>query len=104
MREDENMAVDIRKKALRLLELIDDKVGGRTDAGVIPDNQMAAEAGLEYVGSDLYNAAIRWLLAEEALQQGPQNNALLSNVVGTSPYGGAFKIKKHGQDLLRQAR
>ncbi len=97
------MVADVRQKALRLLELINNKAEGRTDVEVIPDNQMAAEAELEYLGFELYEVAIESLLAEGALQKGTQKNELLSNVVGTTPYGGAYKITKHGQALLRQA-
>lgn len=95
------MAVELSRNALRLLQLIDAKAEGRTDVEVMPDNQMAAAAGLGYLGSDLYDDAIGQLLTQHVLQEGATNNALLSNTVGSSPYGGAFKITPLGRSLLR---
>ena len=85
-----------------MLDLINDRAGGRTDVEVWPDDQMAAVAGLEYRGSELYDAAIRWLLKEGVLQRVPETNAALSRAVGTSDQGDAFKITDRGKDLLQQ--
>jgi hypothetical protein len=60
---------DVRHKALQLLRLLNEHTAkGLTDLPVRPDEQMVADAGLGHRGSDLYDAAIEWLLGEEALQ------------------------------------
>ena len=98
------MAGDIRQKALRLLELINERAGGRTDVEVWPDDQMADAAGLYYRGSELYNIAISLLLDDGALEVATETNALLSEVAGTSPRGDVFYITERGQELLQQRR
>ena len=103
-REGEVMAGDIRQKALRLLELINERAGGRTDVEVWPDDQMADAAGLYYRGSELYNIAISLLLDDGALEVATETNALLSEVAGTSPRGDVFYITERGQELLQQRR
>ncbi len=94
------MAVELSRNALRLLQLIDAKAEGRTDVEVIPDNQMAAEAGLGYVGSELYIDAIGQLLAQHVLQEGATENALLSDTLGSLPYGNTFKMTPLGRSLM----
>ncbi len=97
---------DVRQKALQLLRLLNEHTAkGLTDVPVRPDEQMVADAGLGHRGSDLYDAAIEWLLGEEALQIDLQSRDLGSD----SPPGGAsnhsttfFNITLHGLQLLRQ--
>jgi DNA polymerase/3'-5' exonuclease PolX len=93
------MADDVRQGALKLLELINDKAGGRMDIEVWPEDQMAAAAGLGYRGSRHYDIAIRVLLDEGALEVATETNALLSGVAGD-----IFYITERGQELLRQRR
>ena len=89
------MAGDIRQRALSLLELINERAGGRTDIEVWPDDQMAAAAGLGYRGL---------LLGEGALEVATETNALLNSVPGTWPHGDVFYMTERGQELLRQRR
>jgi hypothetical protein len=97
---------DVGPKALQLLRLLNEHTAkGLTDLPVRPDEQMVADAGLGHRGSDLHDAAIKWLLGEEALQLDLQSRGVGSD----SPPGEAsnhgtafFNITLHGLQLLRQ--
>ncbi len=100
------MADDVRKEALQLLRLLNEQQAkGLTDLPVIPDEQMAADAGLEYRGSDLYGAAIQWLLDEGALRVDPATKEQdLIEIPGAPTRSTAFNITLHGLHLLRETR
>ena len=97
---------DVRHKALQSLGLLNEHIAkGLTSVPIRPDEQMVADAGLGHRGSDLYDAAIQWLLDDGALQLDRQSRDLGSD----SPPGGAsthgtafFNITLHGLQLLRQ--
>jgi hypothetical protein len=97
------VTTDIRERALRLLRLLNDQQAeGQTNKTVMPDNAAAADAGLQYLGSDSCEAALGWLLEEGALAPDHTTNERLSFVVGASKHGHAFKITPHGMSLLQQ--
>ncbi len=96
---------DVRQKALRLLRLSNEHIAkGLTDVPVRPDEQMVADAGLGHRGSDLYDAAIQWLLDDGALQvDRPTREPGSDSPPGASNHGTAFfNITLHGLQLLRQ--
>ena len=96
---------DVGPKALQLLRLLNEHTAkGLTDLPVRPDEQMVADAGLGHRGSDLHDAAIKWLLGEEALQLDLQSRDLGSDSPpGATKHGTAFfNITLHRLHLLQQ--
>ncbi len=95
------MSDEIKEGALRLLRAMNyHQAKGRTDVAVGPDPEIVREAGLEQ-GSYLLEAAMWWLLDENALEHDYEINARASSIVGLPDYGIAFFITEHGLDLLR---
>ena len=96
-----------RHDALQLLQaLYEHHVGERDEVDalamtIVPDQQDASAAGLEY-GARPYEKAIRWLLDAEALMQDEAFNTMYANdTAGVPDYGLAFKITAMGLALLR---
>ena len=89
---------NVEEAAQRLLQALNEhQAHDREGAPVKPGDQEARYAMLG-VGSNLYRAAMRWLLDvvpdEEANEQ-------LRNAVGAQHRGFAFKITRHGLNMLR---
>lgn len=74
----------------------------REGATVQPGDQEAGKAGLR-LGSPLYRAAMWWLLDVDALIPDEETNEQRRNTVGAQHRSFAFKITRHGLDMLRGA-
>ena len=103
----ENVEDQTRHNALQLLRaLYEHHVGERDEADalamtIVPDQQDASAAGLEY-GARPYEQAIRWLLDAQALMHDEAFNTMYANdTAGVPDYGLAFKITAMGLALLR---
>ncbi len=95
---------DDLEKALVLLRLISEQQA-KTNAAVVVDNQMAADAGLEYRGSPIYDIVVGALLEEEALEVDRETSEYgFDSLPGASEYGTAFNITPSGEALLQRPR
>ncbi len=95
---------DLYEKTIMLLGLIEERQD-KTNEGVVVDNQMARAVGLEYRGSDIYDAVMETLLDEEAIVRDRETSAHgFDNISGSSDYGMAVRITPYGRALLRDAR
>jgi hypothetical protein len=91
---------------LRLLRLLNERQAkGRTDELVMPDDAMAADAGLGFRDSEACAAALERLVAAELLEQADRIYEQFSTVVGQSDHGFACtcKITPRGMGLLGAA-
>jgi hypothetical protein len=92
----------IEEAARRLLWALNEhQAHDREGATVKPGDQVARDAGLR-VSSALYRAAIWWLLDVGALVPDEEANERLRNAVGAQHRGFAFKITRHGLNMLRR--
>lgn len=90
---------------MRLLRVLNERQArDQTDVTVVPEEPDARLAGLGYRGSPEYNAAVQWLLDEGALRPADETGYHFGDLVGSSGFGLAFKITRHGLELLGEAR
>jgi hypothetical protein len=96
------IVANVEEAAQRLLRALNEhQAHDREGATVKPADQEARDAGLR-VGSALYRAAIWWLLDVGALVPDEEVNERLRNAAGAQHRGFAFKITRHGLDMLRR--
>jgi hypothetical protein len=94
---------DVEGAAQRLLRALNEtQAHGREGAVVEPGEQEARDAGLR-PGSSLYRAAVWWLLDKGALVPDREANARARNAAGAQHRDFAFRIARHGLDMLRGA-
>jgi hypothetical protein len=94
---------DVEGAAGRLLLALNvNQAHGREGAVVEPGEQEARDAGLR-PGSSLYRAAMWWLLDKGALVPDREANARARNAAGAQHRDFAFRITRHGLDMLRGA-
>ena len=94
---------DVEEAARRLLRAMNEnQAHGRESAVVEPGDQEARDAGLR-PGSTLYRAAVWWLLDEEVLVPDREANGRLRNASGAQHRDFAFRITRHGLEMLRGA-
>ena len=94
---------DIEGAAQRLLRALNEnQAHSREGAVVEPGEQEARDAGLRS-GSTLYRAAVWWLLDEGALVPDREANERARNAAGAQHSDFAFRITRHGLDMLRGA-
>jgi hypothetical protein len=94
---------DVEGAAQRLLRALNGtQAHGRERAEVEPGEQEARDAGLR-PGSSLYRAAVWWLLDKGALVPDREANARARNAAGAQHGDFAFRITRHGLDMLRGA-
>ena len=94
---------DVEGAAQRLLRALNEnQAHGREGAVVEPGEQEARDAGLR-PGSTLYRAAVWWLLDQEALVPDREANERARNAAGAQHRDFAFRITRHGLDMLRGA-
>jgi hypothetical protein len=94
---------DVEGAAGRLLLALNvNQAHGREGAVVEPGEQEARDAGLR-PGSSLYRAAVWWLLDKGALVPDQEANARARNAAGAQHRDFAFRITRHGLDMLRRA-
>jgi hypothetical protein len=96
------IVANVEEAAQRLLQALNEhQAHDREGAPVRPGDQEAGYAGLR-VGSTLYRAAMWWLLDVGALVPDEEANEQLRNAVGAQHRGFAFKITRHGLNMLRK--
>ena len=94
---------EVEKAARPLLRALNEnQAHGREGAVVEPGEQEARDAGLR-PGSSLYRAAVWWLLDEGALVPDREANVRARNAAGAQHRDFAFRITRHGLDMLRGA-
>ena len=94
---------EVEEAAQRLLwALNENQAHGREGAVVKPGEQEARDAGLR-PGSSLYRAAVWWLLDKGALVPDRESNEGLRNVAGAQHRDFAFKLTRHGLEMLGEA-
>jgi hypothetical protein len=94
---------DVEGAARRLLRALNEnQAHDREGAEVEPGEQEASDAGLR-PDSPLYRAAVWWLLDMEALVPDREANARARNAAGAQHRDFAFRIARHGLDMLRGA-
>jgi hypothetical protein len=94
---------DVEGAAGRLLLALNvNQAHGREGAVVEPGEQEARDAGLR-PGSSLYRAAVWWLLDKGALVPDREANARARNAASAQHGDFAFRITRHGLDMLRGA-
>jgi hypothetical protein len=92
---------DVEVAARRLLRAMNEnQAHGREGAAVEPGEQEARDAGLR-PGSSPYRAAVWWLLDKGALVPDREANARARNAAGAQHRDFAFRITRHGLDMLR---
>ena len=97
------MADNVEGAARRLLRALNEnQAHGREGAAVKPAEEEARDAGLR-PGSHLYRAAVWWLLDNDALVPDREANARVKNTVGAQHHDFAFRLTRHGLDMLRGA-
>jgi hypothetical protein len=95
------IVANVEEAAQRLLQALNEhQAHDREGAQVKPGDQEARYAGLR-VGSNLYRAAMWWLLDVGALVPDEEANEQLRNAVGAQHRPFAFKITRHGLNMLR---
>jgi hypothetical protein len=87
---------------LLLRALNENQAHGREGAVVEPGEQEARDAGLR-PGSSHYRAAVWWLLDKGALVPDREANARAKDAAGVQHRGFAFRLTRHGLDMLRGA-
>ena len=91
---------EVEEAAQRLLwALNENQAHGREGAVVKPGEQEARDAGLR-LGSSLYRAAVWWLLDKGALVPDREATERLRNAAGAQHRDFAFKLTRHGLDML----
>ena len=94
---------EVEKAARRLLQALNEnQAHGHEGAVVKPGEEEARDAGLR-LGSSHYRAAVWWLLDKGALVPDRESNERLRNVAGAQHRDFAFKLTRHGLDMLRRA-
>ena len=94
---------DVEEAARRLLRALSEhQAHGREGAAVKPAEEEARDVGLR-PGSHLYRAAVWWLLDNDALVPDREANARVKNTVGAQHHDFAFRLTRHGLDMLRGA-
>jgi hypothetical protein len=97
------VADDVEGAARRLLRALNDnQAHGREGAVVKLGEAEAMGAGLR-LGSHHYRAAVWWLLDKGALVPDREANERLRNTVGAQHHDFAFRLTRHGLDMLRGA-
>ena len=97
------MADDVEEAARRLLRALNEnQAHGREGAVVQPGEHEAHDADLG-PGSILYRSAVWWLLDKGALVPDRESNEGLRNVAGAQHRDFAFKLTRHGLDMLGEA-
>ena len=97
------MADDVEGAARRLLRALNEnQAHSREGATVKLGEEEARDAGLR-AGSHLYRAAVWWLLDNDALVPDREANERLRNTVGAQHHDFAFRLARHGLDMLRGA-
>jgi hypothetical protein len=97
------VADDVEGAARRLLRALNEnQAHGREGAVVKPAEEETIVAGLR-PGSHLYRAAVWWLLDNDALVPDREANARVKNTVGAQHHDFAFRLTRHGLDMLRGA-
>jgi hypothetical protein len=95
--------VDVEGAAQRLLRALNEnQAHGREGAVVEPGEQEARDAGLR-PGSSHYRAAVWWLLDKGALVPDREANARARNAAGAQHRDFAFRLTRHGLDMLSEA-
>jgi hypothetical protein len=95
------IVANVEEAAQRLLQALNEhQAHDREGAPVKPGDQEARYAGLR-IGSTLYRAAMWWLLDVGALVPDEEANEQLRSAVGAQHRGFAFKITRHGLNMLR---
>jgi hypothetical protein len=98
-----SVADDVEGAARRLLRaLSENQAHGREGAVVGLGEQEARDVGLR-PGSTFYRAAVWWLLDNGALVPDREANEGLRNATGTQHHDFAFRLTRHGLDMLRGA-
>jgi len=94
---------DVEGAARRLLRALNEhQAHGREGAVVKPGEEETMVAGLR-PGSHLYRAAVWWLLDKGALVPDREANAWVKNTAGAQHHDFAFRLTRHGLDMLRGA-
>ena len=94
---------NVEEVARRLLGTLNEHQGHyREGATLHLGEQEARDAGLR-PGSAVYRAAVWWLLDVGALVPNEEANKQLRNTAGAQHRSFAFKLTRHGVDLLRGA-
>ena len=94
---------DVERAARRLLRALNEnQARGREGAVVEPGEQEARDAGLR-PGSSLYRVAMWWLLDKGALVPDREANEGVRNAAGAQHREFAFRLTRHGLDMLRGA-
>ena len=94
---------DTEEAARRLLRALSEhQAHGSEGAAVKPGEEEAMVAGLR-PGSHLYRAAMWWLLDNDALVPDREANEHLRNTAGAQHHDFAFRLTRHGLDMLRGA-
>jgi hypothetical protein len=94
---------DVERAARRLLQALNENQAHSRDGAVVePGEQEARDAGLR-PGSSLYRAAVWWLLDKGALVPDREANSRARNAAGAQHRDFAFRITRHGLDMLRGA-
>jgi hypothetical protein len=97
------VADDVEEAARRLLRALNEnQAHGREGAVVEPGEQEARDAGLR-PGSSHYRAAVWWLLDKGALVPDREANARARNAAGAQHRDFAFRLTRHGLDMLSEA-
>jgi hypothetical protein len=97
------VADDVEGAARRLLRALNEnQAHGREGAAVKLGEEETMVAGLR-PGSHLYRAAVWWLLDNDALVSDREANERLRNTVGAQHHDFAFRLTRHGLDMLREA-
>ena len=94
---------NVEEAARRLLRTLNEhQAHDHEGATVQLGDREAQDAGLR-PGSALYRAAVWWLLDVGAMVPDEEANKHLRNTAGAQHLGFAFKITRHGLDILRGA-
>jgi hypothetical protein len=94
---------EVEEAARRLLRALNEnQAHGREGAVVKPVEEEARDVGLR-PGSHLYRAAVWWLLDKGTLVPDREANERLRNTVGAQHHDFAFRLTRHGLDMLRGA-
>ena len=97
------MADDVEGAARRLLRALNEnQAHSREGAAVKLGEEEARDVGLR-PGSLLYRAAVWWLLDNDALVPHREANEHLRNTAGAQHHDFAFRLTRHGLEMLRGA-